>query len=55
MELQHNENWQTATGGKLEAEYEIYLLISDDGAGRHVLTGEWLKTFEEWLNAHKAL
>lgn len=51
MEYKQNENWQTAARGKLQAEYELYLELADDGTGKDICTGEWLKTFDEWLNS----
>ena len=35
----------------LRESYENYLAHADDGTGREIGTGEWLKTFDEWLAA----
>ena len=51
MQLQQNDDWQTKARGTLEEEYKLYLDLSDDGKGKDICTGEWLKTFDEWLNS----
>lgn len=50
MLIQHAES-QTRKRGRLEDEYEIYVSCSDDGTGHCDITGEPLKTFDEWLNS----
>jgi len=37
--------------GTLEDRYAIYISIANDGKGNDILTGEPLKTFDEWLNS----
>ena len=44
-----NDFETAASAGKLHDRYDIYLNCSDDGTGRDLDTGDWLKTFEEWL------
>ena len=36
--------------GDKEDEYNIYLSCADDGTGHEIMTGEPLKTYDEWLN-----
>lgn len=40
---------QTKLRGTHSAEYEIYLACADDGKGNEFMTGNPLKTFEEWM------
>ena len=51
MKLEYNQFWQTKSRGSLEDEYEIYLSCSDDGTGHDDITGEPLKTFDEWMRS----
>ena len=36
--------------GNRDDEYFIYLDCADDGTGHEIMTGEPLKTYDEWLN-----
>ena len=36
--------------GDKKDEYNIYLSCADDGTGHEIMTGEPLKTYDEWLN-----
>ena len=51
MELKYNQDWQTKVRGTNEDEYDIYLACADDGTGHEIMTGEPLKTYDEWLNS----
>ena len=51
MKLEYNQFWQTKSRGSLEDEYEIYLSCADDGTGHEIMTGEPLKTFDEWMRS----
>lgn len=51
MNLEYNQFWQTKSRGSLEHEYEIYLSCADDGTGHEIMTGEPLKTFDEWMRS----
>ena len=51
MELQQNDFWQTKARGTNSDEYEIYLACADDGKGNDSITGQPLKSYEEWLNS----
>tara|TARA_R100001594_G_scaffold27970_1_gene53065 strand:+ start:353 stop:508 length:156 start_codon:yes stop_codon:yes gene_type:complete len=51
MELKYNQDWQTKARGTNEDEYDIYLSCADDGTGHEIMTGEPLKTYDEWLNS----
>ena len=42
MELEYNEFWQTQTRGTNSNEYDIYVACMEG-------TGEYIKTYEEWL------
>jgi len=37
--------------GTLQERYDIYVSIANDGKGNDILTGEPLKSFDEWLNS----
>ena len=39
----------TKLRASLEAEYQIYLFCADAGNGLEVMTGDPLKSFDEWL------
>jgi len=43
-------NWGTKTRGTNKDEYNIYLSCADNGTGHEIMTGEPLKTYDEWLN-----
>lgn len=40
---------RTRYRGTNQQEYETYLACADDGKGNDFVTGEPLKTYEEWL------
>ena len=46
-----NIDWQTKARGTNEDEYDIYLAYADDGTEHEIMTGEPLKTYDEWLNS----
>jgi len=46
-----NANWQTKQRGTNDDEYQVYLDCADDGNGNEFMTGEPLKTYDEWLNS----
>lgn len=43
--------WQTKARGSNDFEYQIYCDCCDDGNGISIITGEPLKTYDEWLNS----
>lgn len=45
------ETWQTQARATDDQEYENYLAYADDGQGRDFITGQLLKTYEQWLNS----
>ena len=51
MELEQNDFWQTKARGSNSDEYEIYLTCADDGKGNDFITGEHLKSYEEWMDS----
>ena len=42
--------WLDISQFKNSDEYAIYLSCADDGTGHEIMTGEPLKTYEEWLS-----
>ncbi len=46
--LEHNNMAHKAT---LRARYEIYIYCCNDGNGYDKMTGEKLKTFDEWIDS----
>lgn len=46
-----NENSQTQLRGSNDQEYQIYLACADDGTGYEIMTGNPLKTYDEWLES----
>lgn len=46
-----NPETQTKLRGSNDEEYRLYLDLADDGNGREFMTGNPLKTYEEWLNS----
>lgn len=46
-----NENSQTKLRGSNDQEYQAYLACADDGTGHEIMTGNPLKTYEEWLES----
>lgn len=52
MELQVKDDWQTKARESDDMEYQIYVVIADDGKGGDITNnGEPLKTYEEWLES----
>jgi len=41
---------QTKLRGTHDQEYQIYLDCADDGTGFEFMTGQPLKTYDEWLS-----
>tara|TARA_R110002167_G_C12144379_1_gene600605 strand:+ start:56 stop:211 length:156 start_codon:yes stop_codon:yes gene_type:complete len=51
MELKYNQSWQTQARGSNDSEYQIYLSCANDGKGNDFISGQPLKTYDEWLNS----
>ena len=51
MELKYDQDRRTKARGTNEDEYDIYLAYADDGTEHEIMTGEPLKTYDEWLNS----
>ena len=51
MKIEYSQDWQTKARGNNDDEYQIYLSCADDGTGHEIMTGEPLKTYDEWLNS----
>lgn len=51
MKYEYREDYQTQTRGDNDNEYQIYLACADDGKGNEIMTGQPLKTYDEWLNS----
>lgn len=52
MELEVKEDWQTKARESNDMEYQIYIVMANDGKGCDTTNGgKPLKTYDEWLNS----
>ncbi|EPK7771251.1 hypothetical protein QFL30_003584 [Klebsiella oxytoca] len=49
--LETSYTWQTRGRGSNDQEYQIYRSCADDGKGNEFMTGNPLKTYEQWLRS----
>ena len=49
--IDEHKDWNVPEHGALRDRYAIYLSCANDGSGNDSLTGEPLKTFDQWLNS----
>ncbi|HGY4714770.1 hypothetical protein ORL88_12155 [Klebsiella oxytoca] len=49
--LETSDTWQTRGRGSNDQEYQIYRSCADDGKGNEFMTGNPLKTYEQWLRS----
>ena len=45
------DDWQTQGRGTNDQEYQIYLDCANDGQGNEFMTGNPLKSYDEWASS----